>query len=236
MGKKRKLDDSTRSAGPVLLEPDKASLIPAGPLKFKQPKGIGQRVAAKGALVGAKEAELGPTRAKPERRAVVVVGPITEKAVADGIIDADHDGGIVAPIRSQRATIARWAQLRISEPGLTNVEIAKRLQVTSTTLNAYITRGKREGWLRFEDPMTRMEYEIVPKAVAGLSELLDRKDKTAIIETAKGTLYPMFRDSKGVTEQVQTVLALKIERADGDNMKIVTGHIVGKSKAKQETE
>lgn len=220
-------DDPTPAAGAILPAADQTPLIPAQ-FGFKGAKKRPRKVAAASALVGTEEAE--SRSAGAGKRVVHVVGPKTEAAEAAGIIEADFPDGIIAPLRTKRATVAKWAALRVTEPNLTNIEIAQRLGISVISLNGYISLGRKEGWLRFEDPLARMEYEIVPKAVAGLSELLDRKDKTAIIETAKGTLYPMYRESKGVVEQQQTVLALKIERADGENMKVITGHIVGKPK------
>jgi hypothetical protein len=44
----------------------------------------------------------------------------------------------------------------------------------------------------------------------------------------KHTVFKQFQESKGISEQPTTVLALKIETVDPANMKVVTGHVVGK--------
>lgn len=130
----------------------------------------------------------------------------------------------------------QWAQFRATEPGITNVEIASRLGVSAAALNGYITIARREGWLRFEDPIARMEFEIVPKVMDNLNKLLDREDRTTTIETAKGTIFRTYQDSKGISDAPQAILALRIEQAEGTNTKFITGHIVGRSKAIKEME
>lgn len=84
--------------------------------------------------------------------------------------------------------------------------------------------------MRFEDPLSKLEHEVIPKVVANLSKFLDEGDKTVTIETAKGTIFRQYADSKGISEQPVTVLALKIEQPDEMNggMKVVAGHVVGK--------
>lgn len=146
------------------------------------------------------------------------------------MLEADFPDCITMAPKSKRARVMEWAQMRALEPGITNIECAKRMGISPITLNGCITQGRKEGWLRFEDPMSRMEFEIIPKTIDNLSLLLDNKDKTATIETAKGTVFKSYLDSKGVSEQPSTVLALRIDRADGDNLKIVTGRIVGRAK------
>ena len=97
-----------------------------------------------------------------------------------------------------------------------------------------ISKATKEGWLIFEDPMKRIEHEITPAVVDNLKYWLDKKDKQITIETAKGTLFPAYKESKGIREAPSTVLAIKIEPAiqgdPGVEIKTFTGTIVGTPK------
>lgn len=174
------------------------------------------------------------TRPAGEQRTIGIVGPKTERATKDGMLEADFPDGIAVPINTKRGRVMEWIQMRSMEPGITQVECAKRMGIAPGYLHACVSQARKEGWLRFEDPMARMEFEIIPKTIDNLAALLDAKDKTATIESAKGTIFKSYLNSQGVIEQPQTVLALRIDRADGDNLKIVTGRIVGKSKYSSE--
>lgn len=132
--------------------------------------------------------------------------------------------------RTARGWVAQWAQIRAAEPNITNVDVAKRLGISRCRLQACLTRATREGWLIFEDPISKIEYEIVPKVVRNLNKFLDEEDKTVTIETAKGTIFKVYQDSKTEQQTPQTMLAIKIEPADGDKVHIVAGHVVGKPK------
>lgn len=124
----------------------------------------------------------------------------------------------------------------MAEPGIKSNEIARRIGISPKTLYAYISQANREGWLKFDDPISRIDHEIIPKVLDNISEFLDQKDKTVTIETAKGTIFKQYQDEKGLGEVSQTVLALKIETVEPDRVKVITGHIVGKPKALLEGE
>ena len=48
------------------------------------------------------------------------------------------------------------------------------------------------------------------------------------IEAAKGMVFPIYRETKGLSEAPQTVLALKIESPTGDQSSaVLTGQIIG---------
>lgn len=127
-----------------------------------------------------------------------------------------------------RRHIATWAAMRAGEPGLSTRKAAERLGLTYGTLRAYITRARKEGWLTFDDPIDKVEYELIPKIVDNLNYWLELKDKKVTVEAAKGTLFPMYQAAKGIQQETtQTVLALKIESPAGDTVQIVTGEIVG---------
>jgi hypothetical protein len=128
---------------------------------------------------------------------------------------------------SIRARVGNWVKLRILEPGITNKEVAKRLGIASTTLNSYLYRARKEGWLVFNDPMDQIEYQIVPKVIDNLNYFLDKQDKTVTIEAAKSTIFRQYQEAKGVADKNQNVLALKIEMPTEGLPTVTVGKIVG---------
>lgn len=117
--------------------------------------------------------------------------------------------------------------MRSTDATLTNAEIARRLGVSPEHLNKLINQAVREGWLKFDDPMARVEHELIPKTLDNLALYLNQGDKQVTLETAKGTIFPAFREAKGISDAPKTVLALKIELPDGTSSTAVSGHIVG---------
>ena len=142
------------------------------------------------------------------------------------IINADFP--IFVEAKTYKGRIAQWAKWRSEEPGITNNEIAQRLGILPHSLNTLITKAKKEGWLVFEDPMLRLEHEIIPKTIDNLNHFLDAKDKQVTIETAKGTIFKQFQEAKGISDAPKTILALKFEKPEGLEPVVVTGTIVGK--------
>lgn len=132
--------------------------------------------------------------------------------------------------------MARWLTLKALDPDITIAEAARQIRCGRKTLNASIQLAVEEGWLKFEDPLAKLEYQIIPKVVRNLNRFLDEGDKQVTIETAKGTLFKAYAESKGLGETAQTVLALKIELPEGENLKIVAGHIIGKPRVLEEPE
>lgn len=132
------------------------------------------------------------------------------------------------PLPGTRQRIADWITLRTQFPGITAVDAARRMGITKETLHRHITTARREGWLDFTDSLDRLEFEIIPKTLDNLNHLLDKGDAKATIETAKGTVFKEYQAAKGVSDTIQTVLALTIEPAEGSGVKVVTGTIVGK--------
>ena len=129
-----------------------------------------------------------------------------------------------------RQTIVKWLNLKAIEPDITQAEAAKRLGIAYGTLKNYIYRANSEGWLRFEDPLARLEHEIVPSAVENLAIMLKDQDRVATLETLKGTLFRTYQDVHGGKDTHQTILALKIEMSGGESPKFIEGHIVGTPK------
>lgn len=148
-------------------------------------------------------------------------------------VDGENLPTLIAQDRSPRGRVAEWIAIRATDPSLTNNQIAERLGITPKALNSYIAKAVREKWLKFDDPLERMEHEIIPLATEEYKQLLKDGDKTAVIEAAKGLLFPLYKDSKGVTENQQSILAIKIEypKKEGeviDAQVVKRGTIVGK--------
>lgn len=126
-----------------------------------------------------------------------------------------------------RDRVAQWAAYRMAEPGIKTAEVAKRLGINRNTLQEYIHRASKEGWLKFEDPFDRIDQEIVPKVLDNLNHFLDAKDRTVTIESAKNTIFKTWLDDKGVNESKSNTLALQIQLLPPENPKTIEGHVVG---------
>lgn len=150
-------------------------------------------------------------------------------AVSPESADALNGDGLVATeTGTTRARIAGWLKLKLEQPDITLPEAARQLRTDRKTLNACILKAVEEGWLKFEDPISKIEYQIIPKVVRNLNRFLDEGDKTVTIETAKGTLFKAYAESKGISEAAKTVLALKIEMPEGSlQTPLITGQILG---------
>ena len=131
---------------------------------------------------------------------------------------------------SMRIRIGQWLALRAKDPDISNSECARQMGIHRTTLNVHIQNAVREGILKFNDPLSRIDHEIIPKTLDNLSSFLDERDKTVTVEVAKGTIFKAYQESKGISQVPKTILAIKIEALPGvtDGTKVVGGHIVGK--------
>lgn len=128
-----------------------------------------------------------------------------------------------------------WLAMRSLEPTLSTKDIADRLGISVGYLRNLIYNARKDGWLSFTDPLDQIEYGIVPKVIDNLNYFLDAKDKTVTIETAKGTVFPQYKESKGISEAPHTVLALKIEAPlPSDNVRVIAGQIVGRPRQLEE--
>lgn len=201
-------------------------LLPTTPPTKKLPAAPPKELASS-SRKGLKTAQLGGTGEYSVAKAEA------EAAAKGEVLNADY---LVAPVGpTARSRIAEWIEMRIANPELGTPEIARRIGLSPHTLNAHIAKATREGWLKFDDPLARMEYQIVPKMLDGLDGLLDRGDKSAIIETAKGTVFKMYQNAKGIQDQPQTVLALEIKMPEpGKEPTIVIGQVVGKPRENDE--
>ena len=136
-------------------------------------------------------------------------------------------------LQNHKHWVGEWMAARLVEPAITQKEMATRLGIHEVTMNNAVKQGIREGWLRFDEALERMKYEVVPKTLDNLIEFLDKKDKTVTVETAKGTIFKMYQASEGINEGQQLILALKIESIPQDQ-KIIEGQIVGKPRELKE--
>lgn len=141
---------------------------------------------------------------------------------------------IANPRPTERSRIATWLAMRAAEPNLAVNEASRRMGLNPNTLSGMISKAVRDGWLKFDDPMDRIEHQIIPKTLDNLESLLDKHDRTTTIEVAKGTIFRTYAASKGVSDAPQTVLALKIETQGHDQVKVLEGHVVGKARELEE--
>lgn len=151
--------------------------------------------------------------------------------VTEGTVNADAPVHI-SKIHGTRARISQWLTLKALDPDITNAEAAEKIGIQRGYLQHCIAEATREGWLKFHEPISRIEHEIIPKALDNLNELLINKNKMATIETVKNTVFKQYLESKGVRDAPTTVLAIRIDAApadtvDGEVVRAMTGHIVG---------
>lgn len=130
-----------------------------------------------------------------------------------------------------RDRIKKWLQWKAIEPKLTHRDAAARLGIAEQTLTNTIYKATKEGWLKFDDPLDELEFEIIPKVTHNLKYYLDQGDKDITIKTAQGTIFKQFQESKGIVKEAPqtTVLAFKIEFPPGGPSH-GAGHIVGTPK------
>lgn len=127
-----------------------------------------------------------------------------------------------------RNRVVEWLKLRAEDPNITKADAARKMGISPRTLQAQISTATQQGWLKHVDPLERIEHEVVPKVLDNLNYYLDQRDKTVTLETAKGTVFKTFQESKGISDAPKTVLALKIELPDHPSeMPIIAGTIVG---------
>lgn len=137
--------------------------------------------------------------------------------------------------RTPRARVAMWLAMRSMDPSLSFKDAGDRMGVSGKHLRNLVYEARKAGWLTFTDPMDQIEFAIIPKVIDNLNHFLDARDKTVTIETAKGTIFPQFKESKGISEAPHTVLALKIEApVTGTDTPVLTGHIVGRPRQLEE--
>ena len=121
--------------------------------------------------------------------------------------------------------------MKSEEPDITNKEIAARLGISVNTLQACIYQGRKQGWLTFEDPTNKIQYELIPKVTDQMINLVDAGDQKAIIEAFKTVVAPAYKEAQGFTKEVtNNMIAIKIEMPPADQMPVVKGIIVGEAR------
>lgn len=155
-------------------------------------------------------------------------------ATPPALIEVLQAEGFVVEGRSRKDRIAQWITLR--QQGLRNNEIAAKLGISINTLTSLISKANREGWLKFDSPADRLEYELAPKIVDNVAEFLNSDNDAhrlkMTIESAKGVgLFKAHQAVKVENEGAQMILAIKIENPPGfasSAEPLVEGVIVGK--------
>lgn len=166
--------------------------------------------------------------AKPRKKPGPKKGSKVKKLLPEGIPELPQPEFKV----SGKKSIAKaWLAFQAAERGISFAEVGRRLGYTGDYIARCVHESIRNGDIIINEPMDRVEFDLIPLALDGLKNLLQAQDPKAIIETAKGTIFPIFKESKGVKEVTSTVLAIDVKLPDGsENAKLVTGHIVGRPK------
>ena len=156
---------------------------------------------------------------------------------SEGIIHADEvivASAIEGTPLNKRAIVAEWIKIRSLEPDISTNDAIKRLGIARSYFYRILNQASKEGWLRFDDPLARIEHQLIPKTLDNLSQLLDEGDRTTTLEVAKGTIFKSYQESKGLNQGSHTVLALKIELPNIQNdpaaQKVIEGQIMGRPK------
>lgn len=124
-----------------------------------------------------------------------------------------------------RGRIAEWALLR--SQGLKNADIAARLGIQPNTLAALISRATQEGWLKFDNPAERLQYELAPKIVDNIEKALHEGSEKMTIEAAKGIgLFKSYQAVKVEGSAPSMVLALKFETPEGYAAELAPGNAI----------
>ncbi len=135
--------------------------------------------------------------------------------------------------RTFRSRVAEICLLRAQ--GLNNKQIAERMHLAHSTIKTFITRAKKQGLLRYDNPEARLQHELAPLVVDNIEYFLKTPDREAsklkmTIEAAKG--LGMFKSHaahkiEGASQQM--AIAIKFEMPEGGPT-YVEGHIVGTPK------
>lgn len=174
------------------------------------------------------EAELGGT-GQPASETSQEIDPVESSEKPEEILHAELTP-YIATGNTARDRVAQWITMRAKEPGITNAEVARRLGIQPGTMNTILTRARKEGWLVIEDPLDRVQFDIIPQIVENLDHFLKARDKTVTIEAAKGVVFPSYRESRGIVENKVTVLGLQIQLPEQTGDVERKGRVVGQPK------
>lgn len=116
---------------------------------------------------------------------------------------------------------------------MTNPQIGEMLGLTAGTIDQYLYRAGKMGWLEelVDDPKDAIEYDVLHKVVRNLHDALDCDDPdrrdSMTVEVARGTLFKKFDPKTNVAPPPLTMLAVKIEMPAGEMPSVRAGAIVG---------
>ena len=116
--------------------------------------------------------------------------------------------------RDQRMHKACLGIIALKAQGMTHEEIGDILGYPKQTIDTYLKRGMKRGWLNinsFDDPNDQLEYALKSKTVRNVNEFLDERDKKVTVATAKG--IGLFKQHAVVQSDQKTSvgMALKVE-------------------------
>lgn len=130
--------------------------------------------------------------------------------------------------------VAQWTAMKAMEPRLSLAEGARRLNLNPATFKNYIYQATRDGFLKWDDSVDRLTYEIIPKVMDNIKEFVEKKDRVVTLETAKGTVFKQFQAQQGIQDAGQMVLTLNIETVANEEPRTIAGVIVGTPKTIEE--
>jgi hypothetical protein len=154
-------------------------------------------------------------------------------SVEDTVISRKTHDWYLPPDSVVRTTALKIIAMRAA--GVTNAEIASTLGISEKSINPYIYRAGKNGWIDPDDPTEQLEYKMLHKVVRNLDEALDSGGilqngmpvRTAVgLKIAEGTLFKKF-DGVAQTNQPSTLVAVKIEMPDGPRPQVRAGNDIG---------
>lgn len=135
--------------------------------------------------------------------------------------DVTKESWYLPPDSKVRQTALQIIAMRIS--GMEDPQIADALKISQKSISPYIYRAGRNGWLNLDNPVERVQYELMHKVVRNLAEGLDDSVrhqtsgmpvKTAVaLKIAEGTIFREQRTPEDSTGS--QIVAIKIEMVNG---------------------
>lgn len=164
----------------------------------------------------------------PARPRSEAAGPLGAGAGNYALSPSQSKGRPITKRTEER--LARYIIIHASEPHLTQRQIAERLGCSYEALKLTLYKATKDGLLRFDEPLKKLKYEVIPQVVDGLADFVKAKDKQAIIETAKATVFKQYLAEEGVADQPNMVLGIKIEMPGNADAKPIEAQIIGKGR------
>lgn len=133
-----------------------------------------------------------------------------------------------------RLTCTKIATMQAA--GFPNEEIAKALGIEARSIKGMMWKAGRNGWLDFDEPRNRLEYQILPKALQNLDDAMRSEailntgmsERNAIsLKIVEGTLYPQFATQAAPAANA-TLVGVRVEIVGGSEKPLVReGTIMG---------